>query len=487
MQPCDNTLLRTVGSSTVPGDGLFARRWRHLANVATLAVLVLGLYWPVVGFDFVNWDDPWYVIDNPLIKSWHPANLWAIATEVAIKNYAPVTMLSYLVDHTLWGLWPGGYHLTNWLLHLVNTMLVYFLLAQVTRCRLVGWMTAALFAVHPVHIESVAWISSRKGLLAAGLILASLNFWLRPKRTGREEAYGLLFFVLALLSKAIAVVVPLVVLLYDMLIGSERFSRALPRQLIPGFLAVCLLSITMSAQTTEMGGVRHHMELNKPALLAVDSVIVWRYVDMLLWPRNLCVLYDPPTSGFGAVAAVAALGWLGVFWIAFRSRRQLPLVTLAIAAFFAFLLPVLNLFPITTLMNDRYLYLPSIPFFALLSGGLIHMAGRAGDAATSEPPSKTLFAARPALVALVMGGMLSVYSIMTRDHLPVWRNGVSLWQHTVRRVPQLPVVQIQLANTLHAQGRDREAVAVLVATLGNPRLDDLDRRRIREKLGDWRR
>jgi len=301
-------------------------RWMSLLGPVALVVAV---YWPSVGFDFVNWDDPWYVINNPLIRSWHPANLFRIVSEVAIKNYAPVTMFSYLVDHTLWGDWPGGYHLTNLLLHALNAVLVYTLILQVTESRLTGVFSAALFAVHPVQIESVAWVSSRKGLLSGAFILASLIFWLKKNRTDRDEGCGLLFFALALLSKAIAVVVPFVVLTYDVVVQRRTFSSALARQAIPGFLAVMLLLITMSAQTTEMGGVRDHMELGKLHILAVDSIILWRYVGMLVWPSNLCVLYNPATSGIALGVVLSLIGWTAVVVALVRCRNRSPMIAFA--------------------------------------------------------------------------------------------------------------------------------------------------------------
>ena len=196
-----NEVRMTNVQKTGPGGNLALIRSAWFWAVASLVGLVLFLYWPVLGYEFVNWDDPWYVINNPLIRSWHPSNLFQIATQVAIKNYAPVTMFSYLVDHTLWGLRPGGYHLTNLLLHTVNAVLVYFLITEISRSRFVGWVSAALFAVHPVQIETVAWVASRKGLLSGAFILASLICWLSRERTPKREGYGLLFFALALLSK----------------------------------------------------------------------------------------------------------------------------------------------------------------------------------------------------------------------------------------------------------------------------------------------
>ena len=116
----------------------------------------------------------------------------------------------------------------------------------------------------------------------------------------------------------------------------------------------------MSAQTTMFGGVRSHMELSKAHILAVDSMILWRYVGMLAWPQDLCVLYDPPTSGIAGWVILASAGWLLVAGTVYLLRKRKPMVFLAAVSFIAFLLPVLNLFPITTLMNDRYLYLPSV-------------------------------------------------------------------------------------------------------------------------------
>lgn len=497
----------------------------HLWAAAGLVALVAVLYWPAIGFGFVNWDDPWYVVNNPLIRSWHPSNLYGIATQIVTRNYAPATIFSFLLDHTLWGLWPGGYHLSNIVLHSLNAILVYALMRQFTQSRFTAWATAALFAVHPVQIETVAWVSSRKGLLSGTFILASLICWLRPQRTAGDEAWGLLWFVLALLSKALAVVVPAIVLLYDVLVRRHPLSVAVPRQVIPGFLALLLLFATMSAQTTQMGGVRDHFTLNKAEILAVDTVILWRYVGMLIWPADLCVLYDPPTTGIAPWVALATLGWLGVAVGVFFCRRRAPLIPFAVCTFGVLLLPVLNLFPITTLMNDRYLYLPCIPMLGLTTTGVFWSAERIRRRLAAVPTEDGKTAAqhlrhvmRMSLPAFdheirlksefyppthvdgsptwrcAMNGLAGItvlcgivfYGQMTRAHLPVWRSGLTLWTHTARHVPQMAVVQIQLANTLEAAGRTEEAVAVLEEALAQGTADALDRQRIQEKLSNWR-
>ncbi len=489
-----NSLDRNASRITSPSLAVEASLASRLSDVLrhfdvrmaiSLVVLVVAVYWPTVKFDFVNWDDPWYVINNPLIRSWHPSNLMQVATQVVTRNFAPATIASFLVDHTVWGLWPGGYHLTNVFLHAINSVLVYVLVVQLSRNRSIGWATAALFALHPVQIETVAWISSRKGLLSASFILSSLICWLRPERTGKQEGLGLLFLGLALLSKAIAVVVPPVVLLYDMLICRRSFAESLARQFIPGLMALWLLLATMSAQTTIVGGVRGHFALNKLQILAVDSVIVWRYMGMLAWPDQLCVLYDPPVSGIALKMTAAIVGWLVVSLVVWRCRRRYPMAAFACAMFALFLIPVLNLFPITTLMNDRYLYLPSVPVFALAAAGLARVLKVTDSQAVCELTHDWADKARTCLMwGTVTAGVFGC-AVMTARHLPVWRNGRSLWTHTVQHVPQLPVVQIQLANTLHQEGQTLKAINVLQQTLVNHDPDPADRKRILKKIADW--
>jgi protein O-mannosyl-transferase len=346
------------------------------AACAALVALIATVFAPAIGYGFVNWDDPWYVLKNPLLDSWSPANLWEIATRPIVRNYAPLTMFGLLIQHSLWGLWAGGYHLTNIVLHAVNAALVYVLIRQLSGRRPLAWMTAALFALHPVQVETVAWVSSFKGLLSATFILVSLICWLRPEPTGRHEGFGILFHLLGLLSKAVGITVPAIVFGYDVLIARKRVPAAIARQIVPVVLGVLILKVTMSAQMAELGGVRDHLAWSKTRIAAVDTVLLWKYLGLLFWPRDLCVLYDPITRGIAAAVVVAACGWLAVGLWAIALRRRFPFVLLGLTGFLALLFPALNFFPITTLLNDRYLYLPSIPVFALVAVGIAWLAER---------------------------------------------------------------------------------------------------------------
>lgn len=455
--------------------------------VIILGMLALALYWPTAHFDFVNWDDTWYVVKNPIVQSWQPESLWSLLTEVHVKNYAPLTLASHLIEHTLWGLSPGGYHLTNALLHALNAVLVWALVRQVTGSRFVTWTAAALFAVHPVQVESVAWISSRKGLLSAAFILACLIRQLRPERTARDEGIALAWLAAALLTKAIAIVVPAVVLAYDLIVRKESFARAFPRQIVPGAMCLCLLAITAGAQTSELGGLRDHLGLGRARILAIDAIVLWKYVGMLLRPADLAILYDVPTTGIGAQAAVAAAGWAAVAASLYRLRKRSPLVPFAGLAALLFLLPVLNLIPITTLMNDRYLYLPSIPLFGLFAAAL-----RWGFQCAAAPSAdgavnwEDFPQPRRAIAAALAGTAIVACSIAAHRQLPVWRDSVALWRQAARVSPRLATVQYQLADALFARGETGEAMAILERSLAECNPDRLDRERIERRLAEKR-
>ncbi len=463
-----------------PAQTLAARRrvLIHLGILTGLFAMTVWLYMPSRSFEFVNWDDPWYIQNNPLVQSWNLANLKGIATETVARNYAPLTIFSFLLDHTFWGDWAGGYHLTNLVLHAVNAQLVFFVIRQVTGRTDWAAATAVLFAVHPVQVESVAWVSSRKGLLSGAFILASLLCWLREDRKPKHEGWGILLLALALLCKAIAVVVPAIVLAYDVIVRRQKLSEAVVRQIIPGFLAAWLLLATMSAQVTELGGVRAHLGLNRLEIFAIDLIILWRYVGMLLSPHNPCVLYDLPITGIWPLATFAGLVWAGVGWWMWSRRTRQPLVLFAALCWIFLLIPVLNLFPITTLMNDRYLYLPSIPAIALLVASLGVVLERVGQS-TSLRFSRAIGGV---LMLAIAGGLIK----QTRDYLPVWRSDLALWEHAAQEVPELPVVQIQRAISLKNAGQRAAAINALNFALTHCEPDDIDRKRIEEKLVQFR-
>ena len=452
------------------------RWWTYVS----LVVVGLVAFWPSVSFDFVNWDDPAYVQHNDLIKSWSPSNLVGVATETVTRNYAPLTILSLLVDHTIWGMNPCGYHASNVLLHLINGILVLLLVRQLTGNNFVAWTTAALFLVHPVQIETVAWISSRKGLLSATFMLAALLARLKPEVEAKNDAWYAVWLAAALLSKALAVVVPAVVLLYDVWIRRQKFSDAFVRQIIPGVMCLLLLFKTIASQHSILGGVRTHLEYSIFHIMAIDTTIMWRYIGMLFCPTDLCVLYNPPTTGIATMVALATIGWVAVAALIWRYRTQYPMLLWGAATWLLLLLPVLNFFKITTLMNDRYLYLPCIIFFATVASAVNKLFAVAAQKEDDIVRSLTGGVRWGLGIAAVCAAFLT-----TSAHLPVWQNANTLWAHAMKQVPELTVVHIQQAYTLHDTGRRREAIKELQRALVFTEPDALDRKRIQKTIEEW--
>jgi len=456
------------------------KRHQTVSRSAALVVLGLVTFWQSVAFDFVNWDDVSYVQQNELIRSWSPSNLWGVATETVTRNYAPLTILSFLIDHTVWGNRPSGYHATNVLLHLVNGVLVFLLLKRLTGNLFVAWLTAALFLVHPVQIESVVWISSRKGLLCSAFMLWAAIVRLRPEVTARQDAWYIGLLIAALLSKALAIVFPPIVLLYDVLIRREKTAPAIARQVIPGLLTLLLLFYTASVQNTVSGGVRGHMDFSLLHIMAIDVTILWQYIAMLFCPTDLCVMYDPQTSGIGMKVLLGSVAWAGVGYALWRVRKSQPLWILGSLSFLLLLFPVLNFFRITTLMNDRYLYLPCIVIFAMVAGAVQRIV----TFAESES-NRLVRIIGSSLRGMVVVASLAACLTLTAKHLPVWQNSQTLWTHAIQQYPKMIVLRIQMALTIHGRGQEREAIRQLQLALRECQPDDLDRERMRGMIDEW--
>jgi len=465
---------------------------RHQAWCQSAVLILLGLitFWPSVGFDFVNWDDPAYIAENELIRSWSFSNLKGIAAEVVTRNYAPVTIFSFLLEYTFWGMDPSGYHATNVILHVANSVLVFFLIQRLTGSAFIGWLTAALFLIHPVQIESVVWVSSRKGLLCSLFMLSALLVRMKPDSQNRDDLWYLILLSLALFSKAHAIILPPIVLLYDLLVRRQTFAQAMPRHVIPGFVSLILLLMTMGAQNTVLGGVRQHMSLGLLQIIAVDITILWQYVAMLFWPTDRCVMYDPPTSGIWKQVLIGAFGWAAIAAGLWRIRRDHPLWIFGSFSILLLLFPMLNFFRITTLMNDRYLYLPCIIVFAMAAGIIERLMSAAAHAETSQIGTVVRnriqnFSGGLCKAALTVG-MLSGCFVLTSEHMPVWKNPESLWTHALSRYPDMPILRIQNALTVYDNGQVHEAIQLMSRALQECKPDELDRERMQDFVRDWK-
>ena len=469
-------------SNTAPGPTAFSRLQRLALSDGFLHGLLIAstvclLYLPTIHYGFVNWDDPWYVKNNSIIHHWTLSNLWDVLTETVVRNYAPLTVFAYMLQYAIWGVWAGGYHLTNMGLHAVNAILVYALIRQLSRRRDVALFAGLLFAVHPVHVESVVWVSALKGLLNAAFTLLCLIYWCRQERTGRDELKAIGFLTLALFAKTLAVVVPVIMLSYDMLIRRQKLSEAFPRQILPGLLSLWMLIKNMGAQAPMIGGVRHHLALNKLQILALDQLVLWKYAAMLVAPTHLNILYRIPFHANLPLIAVCSCASIAVASVIWRRRKSQPALAWAAVSVIALLIPVLNLFPITTLMNDRYLYLPSIAVFGVAAFGLYGFLDRLNSQRADRGSSQFV------MVTLMIVSILplAMQTIRQRD---IWRSEETLWTHAISLRPEIAVVRIHRAETLHLQGQTDEAIALLTDGLETCDLDEIDQLKLTRMIRD---
>jgi len=413
------------------------RRW--VPAVLGLLLLATVPMLPALQGEFLDWDDPYYVTHNFRIQqlSWaNVADLFRLEPRngpIPNGQYTPLAELTLMVEHRLAGLTPWVYHATNLLIHVANVFLVYVLLRKLRADRPWAWLTAALFAVHPLHVESVAWIAERKDVLCALFYLGALILYLQFRAGGRRRYFAAAVAAggLALLSKPMAVTLPAVLVLCDLYLGRPLADQWKRPWLLP-FAALSLVFAAITLRTHVGYGVIRGGEVGN--VLQNATMASWNFfwfVGKTLWPVGLTAYVPVPPAGaattvvyglaaLGVAVLVAALGWQA--W-----RRGLRLVPFGIFFFLVALLPVSRLVPIGIryMVADRFFYIPGIGFLMLLAYGLVRWIRRPG-------------AARPLRIAAV-AVLLLVWGGLTFAQSRIWRSSETLWTRVLERVPNATV------------------------------------------------
>ncbi|TMA33978.1 MAG: tetratricopeptide repeat protein [Deltaproteobacteria bacterium] len=449
---------------------------RDLAIAAALVVATLAVYAQTLRFDFItlrptasdsgaalahcSFDDDKYVTRNPWVQAGIGADgVRAAFGEAAPFNWSPLVVLSLMLDATLFGVDPAAFHAVNAVLHALDAVLVYVLLRLLTGAIWPSAIAAALFALHPLRVESVAWVSGRKDVLSAAFGFSALIAYVRFAARGSRRAYAgaLVLTVAALLSKATWVSLPGLFLLLDYW-PLRRTSRGLGRLLaekIPFFAAAAALTLVTAAYQE---GNRITLEQIPFAdrLVHAFAACAW-YLAKTLWPVGLAPHYPHPylaTSGgapwTGAQLALAALALAALTALAVRfARRGYPLV--GWLWFVGTLLPVLGFAQYGTQgMADRYTHLPHVGLFAAaVFGGWELLVPRLGSPL-----------ARGSAVAAVAAALLALGSasfVQTR----VWRDAETLFAHSLRVTPHNAVMRQGIARCYLGVGRVDDAQRML--------------------------
>ena len=412
-----------------------------------LALVTLLVYAPVSQYAFLNYDDDEYVTNNRMVeKGLTIAGVkWAF-TAFAAGNWHPLTWVSHMLDCEIFNLDPGAHHLISALFHAVNSALLFVLLWRLTGKPRAAAFVAALFAWHPLHVESVAWISERKDVLSTFFALLSLLNYGKYVQEKHWPGYGLalLFFVLGLLAKPMLVTLPCVLLLLDYW-PLKRFSlNAFPWRLLfektPFFLfAAVSCVLTFRAQNEGHAVVSlHHYPL--PDRLANAAVAAMRYLGKLVWPTDLAVIY--PLAKISTAAWILAVtGLIVISILVWRERERRPYCLVGWLWFLGTLVPVIGLVQVgATALADRYTYIPSIGIFiAAVFIWQEHVAFK----------NNFFLAAIPLLIACV---------VLTEKQIGYWRNSETLFRHALAVTQNSEFAHSNLGLALEQQNRTAEAL-----------------------------
>jgi Flp pilus assembly protein TadD len=450
---------------------------RALSNPVCLCLLLVAVtlvvYWPVTRCDFVNYDDPDYFFSNPhVLAGLSSSNLvWAFTTGFC-ANWHPLTWLSLMLDRELSGPGPAGPHFTNLLFHLANTVLLFLLLRRLTQATWRSAFVAALFALHPLHVESVAWISERKDVLSTFFGLLSLIAYTRYVTSDKWQVtradpasspvtrhpslhyfFALFFFALGLMSKPMLVTLPFLMLLLDywplerFKVQGSRFKvQSLVLEKIPFFVLSAISCVVTFIAQQKGGAVTRLARIPMTGRIENSFVSYVRYLDKTLWPASLANPYPHPGhwelwlvifSVTLIVSLSVATVWLG---------RKLPFVPVGWFWFVGTLFPVIGLVQVgDQSMADRYTYVPLIGLFIILAWGLGTMCSN------WHLPGK--------ITGVVVGTILVACALQTRNQTGHWQNAETLFRHTLAVTKSNYVAHYNLGNTLFQSGQIDNAIA----------------------------
>jgi tetratricopeptide (TPR) repeat protein len=435
--------------------------------ILSLAAMVAVVYWQVGKYPFIaNLDDGTYVVRNDRIHQGltFEAVRWSL-TSFEAGNWHPLTWISHMADVELFGMDAGRHHLVNVLFHAANSILLFLVLRGATGEPWPSWVVGALFAVHPLHVESVAWISERKDVLCAFFWLLSMSAYVRYTARGGTGSYlsaaGL--FALALTAKPMAVTLPFVFLLLDWwplcrfpdkfyaqtfrADRSPSFSLSrLIAEKIP-FFALSAASCTVTFFAQSEGGAVASLGVIGPGLRLANAVVSYaKYLGKTAWPASLAVFYPYPEEGVSAsMILFAAVPLLGISAATVLQAKRRPWFFAGWSWFLGTLVPVIGLLQVgQQAMADRYMYLPSVGLFVAAAWGIPEL--------TARSPFR-----RQALAGLI-GIALVSFGGLSRLQAGYWNNSVDLFTHSIKVTGNNWFLWNNLGITYEDQGRHKEAI-----------------------------
>jgi tetratricopeptide (TPR) repeat protein len=429
-------------NATLEATGRAPSRFLILSLSLALFFTTLLVYAPVYGFGFVNFDDPDYVTRNPHVRSGLTMDgvRWAV-TSTEAANWFPVTRLSHLFDVEIFGLWPGGHHFTNAFLHALATVFLFAFLNAATGAAWPSAFVAIFFAVHPLHVESVAWIAERKDVLSALFWFLALWSYVR-----RRYWLTLLAFGLGLMSKPMVVTLPFVLFLLDRWPLRQPFRSAL-RVKIP-LLGLSTAAAVVTYLVQKGGGAVREVGQFPLGLRVENAVVSYAtYIVKMFWPSRLAVFYPYPYDLPVWQTALSALLLAAISVIVLRERRSRPYLAVGWLWYLGTLAPVIGLVQVGAQARaDRYTYLPMVGLSLMLAWGLPEFLKR--NVAISG-----------AIVACL------ACAVVCEAQIQYWRDSETLFRHAIDVTSRNYLAHHNLGVALADDGRFPEAIQQYQAAL----------------------
>jgi Tfp pilus assembly protein PilF len=467
------------------GKPLHAKGWsfrRHgleLLISLFLIVATFAVFGHVQNHAFLNFDDNAYVTENRQVQSGlTPEGVtWAFTTMYA-ANWHPLTWLSHMLDCQLYGLNPSGHHLTNLVFHIASTLLLFLVLKRMTGALWRSGIVAALFALHPLHVESVAWVAERKDVLSTFFWMLTMWTYIRYIDRPKLNRYllVLLFFTLGLLSKPMLVTLPFVLLLLDywplrrFQFGqlSENCKSPTSKSMNPGdqksialhlfwekapFFVLCAASSILTIFAQQKGGAVVPLEYYPFESRIANALVSYvSYVEKMIWPRHLAVFY--PYQEMLPIWKIVGSGLLliGVSVLVIRAARRRPSLVVGWLWYLGTLIPVIGLVQVGgQAMADRYTYVPLIGLFIMI--------------VWSVPDILAGWRYRKVVLSMSAGLLLSLLMIVTTLQVTHWQNNITLFEHSLDVTSNNYLSHTNLGLALGHQGRIQEAIDHLAESL----------------------
>ena len=425
-----------------------------------LAVSTFAVYSQVQDHEFINYDDDKYVTNNEYVKAGFTRDSvgWALTTSYN-SNWHPMTWLSHMLDAQLFGPNSKGHHLTNLLFHIANVLLLFLVLLRMTGALWQSGFVAALFALHPLNVESVAWVAERKNVLSTFFWLLTMWAYIRYAQKTNLKRYSLviLFFAMGLMSKPMLVTLPFVLLLLDYWplrrLQSDRrtaISR-LVYEKIP-LLVLVAGSVVTTLTVQKMGGALGSLNAFPIQERVINALVsYWLYLQKMIWPGGLAIFYAHPENTLSVWKGLATAALLAlVTTAAIRLARRAPYFVVGWFWYLGTLIPVIQLVQTGSIaMADRYAYVPLIGIFIIIAWGLPELLAK--------------WRLRSRILTIAAGIWISTLMLMTWNQVSHWKNSITIFSHAIEvtdiEYPDFLLAHNNLANALLAEGRTGKAIS----------------------------